>query len=125
MSSPDLWDETCEVLKHHYLAGHSCIDTINRLLRKNPHVQNPRSPPQVKREKLTVSAENRSLSQLWTLIHATQVTQTPPGQVGRAIVVLRLHDGSEYLMDGRRRINLWKRQGTDGPHRVLVVEESR
>ena len=123
MSSRDLWEELCEVLKHHNHRGHSCIDTINRLLRKNPHVPNG-SPPQIKGEKLAVSAEDRSLSQLWTLIHATQVTQIPPGQVGRAIVVLR-HDGREYLMDGRRRINLWKRQGTEGPHRVLVVEESR
>ncbi len=120
MSDRAFWDKMCEVIKYHNHAKHCCIDTINRLLRKNPHVD-PQSPPQVSRQALKVSAESRSLANLWVLIHETQITSAEPGSLSPAVIVLRWN-GQEYLMDGRRRINYWKRHNDVGPHRVLVLE---
>ena len=123
MAGRELWDEMCEILKWHNHPMHCCIDTVNRLLHKHPVSKMQKPIPQVARKSLDVSEETWSLDQLWTLIHPVQVTPDPPNAQGGAIVVLRL-SGVNYLMDGRRRINEWKRTGVLGPHRVLILREA-
>jgi hypothetical protein len=117
----ELWHEMCEVMKWHNRPRHCCVDTINRLMAKHPVAKRLRKTIQVSRESLVVSAEMRSLEQLWQLIHREHLTRKPPGATGFAIVVLRW-DGTEFLLDGRRRINHWKRRNLAGPYRVLVLQ---
>jgi hypothetical protein len=120
MSDRHLWDEMCEAMKWHNHEHHCCIDTVNRLLQKHPRAKERGEIPHVARGSLNVAEESWELDRLWGLIHETQITDVVPNSTGPAIVVLRWK-GVEYLMDGRRRINGWKRNGNLGPHRVLVL----
>ncbi|MGH8251538.1 MAG: hypothetical protein ACREVI_12715 [Steroidobacteraceae bacterium] len=116
----ELWHEMCEVMKWHNRPRHCCVDTINRLLAKHPVTKGQRKTIRVTRESLVISAETRSIEQLWQLIHRKHLTRKPPGTTEVAVVVLRF-GGNEYLLDGRRRINHWMRRNVAGPHRVLVL----
>ncbi len=116
-----LWGELASVLANHFESDHDCIDTINRLLRKNPWLNDSGSTLQIPRTGLRLSVEYRDLERLWPLIHASQVTTSEPHPASGAVVVLRWSE-REYLMDGRRRINQWKRNGLLGPHRSLLLE---
>lgn len=71
-----------------------------------------------------MSAEMWSLERLCLLIPAPLVTSMQPYSPTGAVVVLQW-DGEQYLMDGRRRINHWKRVAEEGPHRVLVLRKTR
>ena len=117
----DLWSELASILANHFESDHDCIDTINRLLRKNPWLKDSGSTLQIPRKGLRLSVEYRDLERLWPLIHASQVTTSKPHPASGAVVVLRW-DERDYLMDGRRRINQWKRSGLRGPHRSLLLE---
>lgn len=116
----ELWHEMCEVVKWHNRPRDCCVDTINRLLAKHPVVKEGRISIRVSRESLVISTEMWNIEELWRLIHRKHLTRKPPGETEFAIVVLR-RDGREYLLDGRRRINQWKRRNAAGPHRVLVL----
>ena len=52
-----------------------------------------------------------------------QVTPEEPYSTEGAVLVLRW-SGVEYLMDGRRRLNHWKRKNAEGPHRTLVLQRA-
>jgi hypothetical protein len=129
MSSPtptprsDLWKELESVVAQHIEPGHDVIDTVNRLLRKNPWLRDSGSALQIPKVGLDLLVEAWELDQLWLLVHASQVTAVEPVLLSGAVVVLRW-DRAEYLMDGRRRINHWKRQQAHGPHRTLVVQRA-
>ena len=116
----DLWWEVCSVIEWHNRPADGCIDTINRLIAKHPVAKKLPRPVRVQRECLTVRADARSIDQLWRLIHPSLRTKSPPHAKDCPIIVLSVGD-AEYLLDGRRRINFWKRNSVAGPHRVLVV----
>lgn len=115
-----LWDELRDVLGPHIAPGHDSIDTINRLLRKSPWFPRPDAAIQIPRDNLGISEESWNLERLWPLIHQRQVTSSEPASTNGAVIVLRWNQ-LEHLMDGRRRINHWRRNNVVGPHRVLVV----
>lgn len=123
MANRALWDEMCEVMKwHKKLEHHDCIDTINRLLCKNPHLKDEKKKIEVPKYRLTVSEEKWDLEDLWRLIHTDQITSDEPDSVDPPIIVLRW-ENTNYLMDGRRRINSWHRDNKTGQYRVLVVHQ--
>jgi hypothetical protein len=95
---------------------------MNRLLQKHPRAKQRGEIPQVSRSFLNVSAESWSLEKLWNLIHPEQFTDVEPNVTNLPVIVLRWN-GTDYLMDGRRRINRWKRNESIGPHRVLLVHQ--
>ena len=119
-----LWEEVRVVIGGHIESGHDEVDTINRLLRKNPWLRDRGERLQIPRRGLEVSSEEWPLSKLWPLLHSSHITEQPPGRPKGAVIVLRSH-GHELLIDGRRRINFWHREGISGPHRVLVIHEER
>lgn len=120
MNPDPLWNEMCDVIKWHNQQHHCCVDTLNRLWRKDPFVKDPNILPTLQKNALQVVEDARSLDQLWGFIHEKRKTDLQPVAIDLAIVLLRWKE-EEYLIDGRRRINHWKRQGNLGPHRVLVV----
>ena len=132
----ELWDELCEIIGYHAKPGDDCIDTLNRLLHKHPsakppllakllHKHPPAKPPllalRITRETQRLSVESWDPGRLWKLILPSQVTHDPPRSAQEAVIVARF-EGDDYLIDGRRRINLWKREGLPCEHRVLVIE---
>jgi len=102
--------------------GHDLVDTINRLLAKHPVVLDSGRALRIPRENLTIGAEMWELPRLWSLIHPKHITPDEPAATWGAVAVLRWAN-SDYLIDGRRRINHWQRSGSAGPHRVLLVRK--
>jgi hypothetical protein len=122
-TSVALWDAVSNVLKWSNWPGHSCAHTVNRLWAKNPFVKHPAALPVISREGFDVTRESWDLDRLWELVHLTQRTDFAPAATHHPIVVVRW-EGAEYLVDGRRRICRWMREGDEGPHEVLVVHAS-
>ena len=116
----ELWEEYRRVIANHIWQGHDVIDTVNRLLRKSPWFANPEETLQIPRSNLAMTQESWALSRLWSLIHLKQVTEVEPNSIDGAILTVRCK-GNDYLMDGRRRINHWHRNGAVGLHRVLIL----
>jgi len=123
-SDEDQWNEYRSILGRHVLAGHDVVDTINRLLEKSPWLKEAGANLQIPKDDLVILEETWELSRLWPLIHSRQVTSQEPTLRNGAVLLLRWAD-VEYLIDGRRRINSWHRNGVVGPHRTLVVQSSR
>ena len=117
----ELWDELCKIIGYHAKPGDDCIETLNRLLHKHPSAQPPLLAIRITRESHRLSVENWDPDRLWNLILPSQVTQDPPRSAQEAVIVVRFA-GADYLIDGRRRINFWKREGLPWERRVLVVE---
>jgi hypothetical protein len=112
------WSELCELLKNH--PGGAGIAKVNRLWRKHPSTTKPEPMPTLKETELSILAEEWGVAALWTVVHEKQVTEDEPWSNNGAVIVLRW-EGSHYLLDGRRRINRWRRAGLAGLHRVLVL----
>jgi hypothetical protein len=108
MSTALLWNELCDVIGWHKQRHHSCVDTLNRLWRKDPFVKNLNALPTLSKSALEVVEGTRSLDQLWGFIHKKRKTEQQPAATDLPVVLLRWK-GEEYLIDGRRRINYWKR----------------
>jgi len=123
MSTPKgkLWAEACDVLRWHNKNADSCIQTLNRLWRKSPWVADPGALPVLAERQLQLTEERWSLERLEDLLHERQRTLNTPHSVTPPIIVVRW-DGTDYLIDGRTRINYWARSETKGPHRTLVIE---
>ena len=111
------------MIARHILPGHDAIDTVNRLLRKNPWLRDSGATLQIPKTGLRVSAESWELSRLWQLIHREQVTPGEPASTDGAVLILRW-SSVECLLDGRRRVNLWQRNNVGGPHRALVLQDA-
>jgi len=123
-SNDPLWAEFFTLMKwRHIVPGHDLVDTINRLLVKHPVVLDSGRQLRIPHENLAIGVETWELPRLWALIHPKQITDDEPTSTTGAVAVLRWAD-SEYLIDGRRRINHWHRNAHAGPHRVLVVLEA-
>jgi hypothetical protein len=119
-----LWDDLRHVIRRHIESGHDEIDTINRLLRKRRVRLEPALTLQIPKDGLRIGEENWSIDHLWTLLHPTQIVPHEPKKPTGAIALLRWAD-RDILIDGRRRINHWKRHNLLGPHRVLVVQRDK
>ena len=117
-SDIDLWAEYECVIRRHILPGHDVIDTVNRLLLKSPWLKDARTMLRIPRIGLRIFAGSSPLSTLWKLIHPAQITSD---EHTTGAVLLLQWDGTDYLMDGRRRINHWQRNNVEGPHRVLTL----
>ena len=117
----ELWKELCEIIDYHDKPGDDCIETLNRLLHKHPLARVPLLSMRITRESHRLSVESWSPDRLWQLIQPSQVTHDPPRSAQEAVIVARF-GGVDYLIDGRRRINFWKREGLPWERRVLVIE---
>lgn len=117
----ELWDELRDIIGYHDKPGDDCIETLNRLLHKHPVAKPQHLAIRIARETHRLSAENWNPDRLWRLIHPSQVTHDPPRSAQDAVIVARF-DGTDFLIDGRRRINYWKREGLPWERRVLVIE---
>jgi hypothetical protein len=115
-----LWEEYRSVIACHICPGHDVVDTVNRLLRKSPWFTHPEGTLQIPRTNLAMAEDSWGLPRLWQLIHAKQITEVEPASTDGAVLTLHCK-GSDYLMDGRRRINHWHRNAVVGPHRVLIL----
>lgn len=120
-SDAALWEELCEIIGYHDKPGDDCIETLNRLLHKHPLATPSRFAIRITRETHRLSAESWDLERLWRLIPPSQVTNDPPRSAQEAVIVARF-EGADYLLDGRRRINFWQREGLPWERRVLVIE---
>jgi hypothetical protein len=119
-----LWSEYQSIIARHILPGHDVVDTVNRLLRKSPWLKDSGEHFQISRNGLFITEASWALSRLWRLIHPAQITQDEPTFTAGAVVLLR-HGGTDHLMDGRRRINHWQRNGKQGTHRVLILHSEQ
>ena len=118
-----LWSELHDLLKYrHILPGDDALDSVNRLLDKNEKVKDTLGRLQLRRGRTSITLERWELTRLVEVLHPSQQTDDEPTLPTGAVAVVR--DGAlEFLVDGRRRVNHWIRNGTIGPHRVLVVAE--
>ena len=120
METINLWNEMCQVIKCHNQAGHSCVDTLNRLWRKDPFAKKLSNLPLLTKDTLEVLEESWTMDRLMTFITPERVTKLAPHSTGGAIVAIRWTT-QDFLIDGRRRINHSNRTQSLGPHRILVV----
>jgi hypothetical protein len=121
-----LWVKVCEQLKCHNKGADRCIDTLNRLWRKNSRLVGPDGEvlltvPLLTEEMVAVSLEQWELDRL--------VALNPPHQRDELksfepIVVLHWFD-QDFLLDGNTRVNFWKKRGNRGPHAVLRIAEAK
>lgn len=118
---PELWEELCEIIGYHDKPGDDCIETLNRLLHKHPLAKSSQLAIRITRETHRLTAESWGPERLWKLILPSQVTHDLPRSAQEAVIVARF-EGLDYLIDGRRRINFWKREGLPWERRVLVIE---
>ena len=124
IDSKYLWIQVCEQLKCHNKGSDRCIDTLNRLWRKNPRVRAQDGAllldvPLLTENMLVVRLEQWSLPQLEAL--------EPPHDRDELrsfapIIVLNWFDRF-FLIDGNTRVNFWKKIGNQGPHAVLRICE--
>jgi len=122
MNPGALWSEFARGIQYHRAnPAHDEIDTVNRLLRKHPVLKDRGQVLQLPKGHLRVEEEHWTLEQLWGLIHPAHLTPLEPSSTEHAVTVVRW-SGENFLMDGRRRINHWKRSANEGPHRVLVLQ---
>jgi hypothetical protein len=126
MAAAPLWTQVCEQLKFHNKGDDRCIDTLNRLWRKNSRVVSPTGEvlldvPTLTEHMLWVSLEQWPLADLTAL--------NPPHKRDELrsyvpIIVLRWFD-QPFLIDGNTRVNFWKKVRNQGPHAVLVISEAK
>lgn len=115
-----IWAEFCDVLKWHNRESHCCIDTLNRLWRKHPFVNDYQALPTIHRNELVILEEYWHLEELWQLLHPRKRTDKVPASTDKPVILLRWNN-TNYLMDGRKRICFWQRANSIGPHRALVL----
>lgn len=116
-------DEVWKVLKWHS-KNKTCIETINRLWQKNQKMWGTSNAPTFHEEELSVYREQWEPERLWNLLHNSQVTELNPASLDHEIVALRFGTKT-FILDGRRRINHWKRACATQAVDVLVIVPKR
>jgi hypothetical protein len=119
-----LWIQVCEQLKFHNKGADVCIDTLNRLWRKNQRTRNAAGEykfdlPVLTIDMLTVAIEH------WTLAELVALEPPHPRDELKSYappIVLSWFN-TDFLMDGNTRVNAWKRVNNPGPHAVLRISE--
>lgn len=117
--TPASFEDVCRVLKNHF-KGKTCIATVNRLWRKNGWVTDKSALPELEESSLHVTRELWDIERLWANLRPEQTTDIEPLSTESEIVAIRW-GGRDYVIDGRKRINHWKRGTEVGPHPMLVV----
>ena len=115
----DLWAKLCSELRFHRKRA-ACEDKVNGIWGKSPFLVGNSDLPRLDRTNLELTCESWTLAQLTSLLHARQVTADPPYSPTGSVAVIRWK-GVDYLLDGRRRINYWKRENSPGPFNVIVA----
>ena len=115
-----------EQLKHHNKGDDRCIDTLNRLWRKNSRVRTKPGKvlldvPLLTEEMLAVTLEHWTLAQLVALEppHARDELRS-----FEPIIVLHWFR-QHFLIDGNTRVNYWEKFQNQGPHAVLKIAEAK
>ena len=126
MTANNAWIEVCEQLKCHNQGADRCIDTLNRLWRKNPLVKSATGValldvPHLSETMLSVSLEHWPFDRLVALKTAHDDDTLRSLQ---PIVVLLWFD-QDFLIDGHHRVNYWKKKQNQGPHAVLKIAEAK
>ena len=119
-----LWIQACEQLKWHNKGSDTCIDTLNRLWRKNVQARHAGGEalldiPTVRDDMLMVSAEQWSLQKLAAVPRGH--ARAAPQFFGPVVIL----DWFErfFLLDGNTRVNFWLAHKNEGPHAVLRISE--
>jgi len=97
------------------------IATLNRIWRTHPGIDDSMQLPDITLDNVRCSYEKWNLSQMAALLHAGHVTDKNPRMLGFPIVVIRWR-GTDYLLDGRRRINHFIRTSDTSVHDILLLE---
>jgi hypothetical protein len=97
------------------------VATLNRIWRKHPGIDDPAQLPVITLDNVRCVYEKWSLSEMAALLHARHVTDKNPRVLGFPIVVIRWR-GTNYLVDGRRRINHFIRTNDASSHDILLLE---
>ena len=95
-----LWEEVLDQLKHHMKKQDATpIAALNRILRKHYHFDGVQTETHsVARLRLAKPAQN---------LHHVSMTQ-PPFRQDIPVVVVR-ESGSDYVVDGNKRVSAWLR----------------
>jgi hypothetical protein len=97
------------------------IATLNRIWRTHPGIADPSQLPILSLDNVRCSCEKWNLAQMKALLHAGHLTDQEPRVLGFPIVVIRWRE-TNYLVDGRRRINHFIRMNDSSPHDILLLE---
>jgi len=116
----ELWNSISAVLCHHNQPGDAAIDTLNRLIRKVPQLSGRTDLPTLTEDTIGVKEEFWRMERLRALLTDKHITALQPSNTQLPIIVIRWQN-TDYLIDGRRRINYWSRIDAAGPRTVLVV----
>ena len=123
MNQQELWKELSEVLSNHF-GSCACQETLNRLFLKallTPEGTEDRVPS-LSSNNVQLLQEEWSTEQLVKLLKPAHITHKEPHDCGQ-VVVARWKQ-NEYLIDGRKRINSWRRNDDKGTHPVIIVQIS-
>jgi hypothetical protein len=115
MDNNSLHREYLECVCYHAKKGHTCEDTFWRLLHEIwPDIQ------RISFHEFGVQQHQRPLNALASLPNLNSARDLEPSSLDAPILIVR-RGTVEMLLDGHRRINKWKKEKADGPHRVLIA----
>jgi hypothetical protein len=115
-----LWSEACGALSWHAKGQAACAATLNRIWRKSPWVADASVLPTLTKSNISLTMENWDLPRMSALLHEKQRTGNVPKALDPPLLVVRWR-ATDYLIDGRTRINYWMRLGQEHVHRVIVM----
>lgn len=114
-----LWKEASEILRHHQKTQDKTpIDALNRLF--GEHFPAYLKIPHLNEDTVKLRKESRKIGDLKKVIRRDCLTKGPNNT--DVSVVLVKWDKNEYLVDGRRRTNLWAAESNAELHPVIVIQ---
>jgi len=118
-----MWQEVTELMRLHNRERLDIVAQLNRIIRKNPHLQGLEPLPVISKETTSFVVEEWSTLQLMGLLHPKHQTPLDPDSTEPPIIILRWRE-NDYLIDGRRRINYWLRTANSAAHTVIVIQSA-
>lgn len=94
---------------------------LNRLFRKVPALRSRRDLPTITAMNSEIQVAQREKQELISLLQPEHVTAKSPYAADDPIVTISF-EGTEYLIDGQKRLKYWQREREVGLHSVLCVE---
>ncbi len=122
MNQQELWKQLYEVITYHRKSDHGYLKTLNRLFREalRRYEDSEVGVPALSAENVHLLQEEWSTERLVALLTPDHCTTKKPHGSGPVIVVRR--ERREYLIDGRKRINSWRRNDDRGSHCVIIAQ---
>ena len=115
----ELWSEVSNTLRHHQKKqDETPIDALNRLFRE--YFPTHLKIPLLNESTTRLQKESRTINELKKVIRRDCLTKGPD-KIDVSVVLVKWCQ-NEYLVDGRRRTNLWAGEGSDDPHPVIVIQ---